>query len=70
MILDANRLIILLIIIWLIFKLIVERLYKKYYEKILKGEKKLVNFTYFFTLETLIKMHESIFGMTLYCLLM
>jgi hypothetical protein len=34
------------------------------------GEKKLVNFIYFFTLETIIKMHESIFGMIIYSLLM
>ncbi len=35
----------------------------------MKGEKKLVNFAYFFTLETVIKMHESIFGMIFYSLL-
>ncbi len=57
-------------VVWLIFKLVVERLYKKYSEQILKGEKKWVNFAYFFTLETTIKTHESIFGMILYCLLM
>ncbi len=57
-------------VVWLIFKLVIERLYKKYLQQILKGEKKLVNFAYFFALETNIKMHESIFGMILYGLLM
>ncbi len=34
------------------------------------GEKKFINFIYFFALETIIKMHESIFGIIIYSLLM
>ncbi len=70
LILDFNRQIIFLIAVCLIFKFGVKKLYTLNEEEIKLGNKKWLSFAYFFTFETIVKMHESIFGMSLYSLLM
>jgi hypothetical protein len=55
---------------WLVFVLVIKKLYKKYKDDIQIGKTKIVRALYFFVKETMLKIHETIFGMAFYTLLL